>query len=449
MQILGVNLHGPCFAPVIRQSPLRIFFALVALLDLDLYHVDVDSAYLRAKLDPNDHVYVEQPPGYEIKNSAGRRPFVYKLKKALPGIRQAAAAWDKTLNTALFSMNFKSLDSERCLFLFKQDDHLVMVADWADDMGVAITKDSHLTDKFFSDLDKHFPIKRSEMSLFLGMRVTRDRAKRTLTLDQETAILDLGRDHSIESKSISTPMLPNLVLPECEKGAKTSYEKQYRQVIGSLLHISNHTRPDITYAVGYLSRFNEAPVQQHWDAAVRVVQYLLNSPTRGISYSGTAPNPTTLTGYVDATWVGKLGVDPEMKSTSGYCFFFGGGLVSWRSLKQRRPATSATDAEIIAASDGAREAIFLRKVLTELGYDQAEPTVMFEDNKGCEETVRNGSLRDPLKHMLLKEQYVLWASRERLVTLSRVSTHDQVADIFTKPLTPGVHNGLLQRFMTN
>jgi hypothetical protein len=242
-------------------------------------------------------------------------------------------------------------------------------------------------------------------------------------------------------------MATNLVLPQCEKGIRTQLSTPYRQVLGSLLHLANFSRPDISYSVGYLSRFAEAPTEAHWEAMERVVQYLDLTKSLGIQYRGAVPNPLSLTGYVDATWVGKRGLDPLSRSTSGYCFFFGGGLVSWKSAVQRRPALSSTDAEVIAASEGAREAVWLRHVLAELGHKQKTPTILHEDNKGCEDTVENGALREPLKHLLLREHYVLWAAQEQLIKLQHISTKDQIADIFTKPLSPQQHHELSRHFM--
>jgi hypothetical protein len=156
----------------------------------------------------------------------------------------------------------------------------------------------------------------------------------------------------------------------------------------------------------------------------------------------------TLVGYADATWVGRQGTDPLSRSTSGYCFFLGGDLLSWKSSVQKRPALSSTDAEIISASEAARDAVWLRNFLWELGLSQSAPTVIYEDNRGAEEIARNGAVRDPLKHILLREHYLFWAVEEKFVKLVRVDTKNQTADILTKPLSPLPFDLLRARFLS-
>jgi hypothetical protein len=243
-------------------------------------------------------------------------------------------------------------------------------------------------------------------------------------------------------------MRTDLRVPFCVEGATTPLSTPFRQLLGSLLHICNHTRPDCSYAIGYLGRFAAAPVEAHFTALKRVAQYISNTKTRGIQFRGSVPNPLLLTGYVDANWIGKKNqVDPQSRSTGGYCFFLAGGLVSWKSKVQDRPTLSSTESEILAACEGARETIWLRNVLCELGFEQKEPTIVYEDNKGCQETIENGSLREPLKHILLREHYVLWAQEAQHLKIVRVDTHNQIADIFTKPLPPKLHDSLSSRFM--
>jgi hypothetical protein len=459
------------YAPVVRYATLRVFFALACTLDMDLYHFDVNSAYLHAPL--KEEIYMEQLPGHEIQSEPGSPRLVYRVLRALPGLKQAAAAWHEKLKSTLFALGYSNTNMDHSFFqnrpkieieseidskidvdpscVFTRGKDVVLLADWVDDGGVGCTKGTNI-EEFFRALEKSFPIKVSEMEFFLGMRVTRDRKLKRLTLTQ-TQLIDGLSQFASADRRVTTPMLPGLVLPQTShqvsseaEGEQTGLLKgKYRQILGSLLYLANLTRPDIAYCTSYLSRFASGPTRVHMDALLRVVQYVLGTRTMGVSYDGTVDNPLTLHGFVDATWVGRLGTDPLSRSTTGFVFFLGGGPISWKSAVQKRPALSSTDAEIIAASEGARDAVWLRQLLGELGFQQHGPTVLFEDNRGCEETVKNGALRDRLKHVLLREHFVLWASRDGWVKLVHVATQDQVADVLTKALPATLHHALVKR----
>jgi len=378
-------------------------------------------------------------------------------------LRQSAADWHEELKKKLLSLNFRICDFDPCLFTRQVGTQFIVIGDFVDDMGIGITPNHPDNDLFFQQFNASLPIKVAEMSLFLGMRITRDRKSRTISINQAHVVDKMVHTFELTpDPAIVTPMLPDLVLPAVTTPKKKKKNKnknkssatvdlpsavvdtyiqptpelrelatKYRQLLGGLLFITNHSRPDCSYAVGYLARFAHAPLQVHWDALVRVLHYLANTRSLGLTFRAT---DTTLRGYVDATWVGKRGTDPLSRSTTGFCFFLGGALVSWKSSVQKRPALSSTDAEIIAASEGAREAMWLRGLLSELRAEQKEPTVLFEDNKGVEETVHNGYLKEALKHVELRDRFVLWAKEKGLVRLVHVSSKDQIADCLTKPL---------------
>ena len=104
-------------------------------------------------------------------------------------------------------------------------------------------------------------------------------------------------------------------------------QSEYAQIIGSLMHLMNFSRPDIAYAVCRLSRYTHNPGYDHWIALVRLMKYLRGTMNYGILYSGF---PAVLEGYSDANWISD---SDETKSTSGYIFTLGGGAISWKSAK--------------------------------------------------------------------------------------------------------------------
>lgn len=132
---------------------------------------------------------------------------------------------------------------------------------------------------------------------------------------------------------------------------------KYRRLIGNLLYISQHTRPDITYGVNYLSRFQNNPTEEHYAGVKRIIRYLAGTPNYGLLF--TRDNNEDLYGYADASW----GEDIEdRKSTTGYCFMVCGKIIQWRSCKQSIVAMSSCEAEYISLSETVREGRYIQSL---------------------------------------------------------------------------------------
>ena len=136
--------------------------------------------------------------------------------------------------------------------------------------------------------------------------------------------------------------------------------QQYQSAIGSLMYLSVSTRPDISYAVGNLTRYSSKPTKEHWTAMKRVLHYLKGTGKHGILYSEKGRNECV--GFSDADWVGDVN---DRKSTTGYLFQLSGGAVTWKSKKQSCVALSTAEAEYIALSSAAQESVWLKHLTTE------------------------------------------------------------------------------------
>ena len=152
----------------------------------------------------------------------------------------------------------------------------------------------------------------------------------------------------LDSKPVSTPYDGNTQL---KKNTQYSVsKKRYSQIIGSLMYLMNSTRPDIAYAVTRLSRYTHNPDKSHWIALNRVARYLKGTIDYGLMFGSTPP---VLEGYSDANWISD---SDEIKSTSGYIFTLGGGVVSWKSSKQTCIARSTLESKLIALEKTCSEA---------------------------------------------------------------------------------------------
>ncbi|KAF2317325.1 hypothetical protein GH714_020179 [Hevea brasiliensis] len=138
----------------------------------------------------------------------------------------------------------------------------------------------------------------------------------------------------------------------------------YRSLIGSLLYLTN-TRPDIMQAASLLSRFMQNPSKIHYGAARRVLRYLKGTSSYGLWYSNA--NNLELCGFSDSDWAGSL---DDRKSTSGYVFHLGSSAICWNSKKQPSTALSSSEAEYIAVTSAACQAIWLQRILNDMKQKQ-------------------------------------------------------------------------------
>ncbi|XP_014632947.1 uncharacterized protein LOC114420512 [Glycine soja] len=151
----------------------------------------------------------------------------------------------------------------------------------------------------------------------------------------------------------------------------------YRSLIGCLIYLTA-TRPDILFAVSILSRFMHCASEVYLQAAKRVIRYVKGTLDYGIMYS--LSHNFKLHGYSDSDWTGCI---DDMRSTSGYCFSFGSGVFSWCFKKQEVVAQSTTEAEYVAIVATVNQALWIRKIMTDLHMKQEESTQIFVDNQAA------------------------------------------------------------------
>jgi hypothetical protein len=207
---------------------------------------------------------------------------------------------------------------------------------------------------------------------------------------------------------------------------------EYRSEIGSLRYLCN-SRPDLAYAVGYLSRFMEAPRQEHLAAVKRVLRYVAGTLNWGVHYhpGGKKQGPPEPLGYSDSDLAGDVN---DRKSTSGLIFFLSGGQVAWQSAKQRVVALSSCEAEYIAAAGAACEAVWLARLLAELTGGAVLAPKLKVDNKSAIALMKNPGHHDRSKHIDVKFHFIQECCDMKLIDVEFVGTVMQLSDILTKAL---------------
>ena len=264
-----------------------------------------------------------------------------------------------------------------------------------------------------------------EMKYFLGMEIDQNEVGIFL-YQRKYAWKILKKFHMERSKPVSTPLVVNEKLTKNDNGSKAD-ALIYRSLIGSLLYLSA-TRPDVMYPASLLSRFMHSPSQFHLSAAKRVLRYIRGTTDYGVWYLKNESKQ--LMGYADSDWAGSL---EDSKSTSGYAFSFGSG-VFWNSRKQEVVAQSSAEAEYISAANAANQAIWLRKILSDLGQNLNEATVMWVDNKSAIAMTKNPVQHGRTKRINVKFHAIREAEKLGKIKLVHCSSENQIADIMTKAL---------------
>ena len=188
-----------------------------------------------------------------------------------------------------------------------------------------------------------------------------------------------------EANTVATPADVNVQLKKDDGISKVVDPTNYQSMVGSLLYASVATRPDITHAVGAVSKYCCKPNETHLTAVKRILRYLKGTAEFCLKF--TKSGNGGLVGYADADWAGDL---DDRHSTTGYVFLMAGGSVSWLSKKQPIVALSTAEAEYVALSMTTQEAVWLRRFLSDLTTaEDQKPTVVMKDNQGTIAIAKN------------------------------------------------------------
>jgi len=154
-------------------------------------------------------------------------------------------------------------------------------------------------------------------------------------------------------------------------------KERYQRLVGKLIYLS-HTRPDIAYAISVVSQFMHRLSEDHMDVVTRILRYLKSSPGKGLMFLKN--NQLNVDGYTNTDWAGNVS---DRKSTSGYFTFVRGNLVTWRTKKQKVVALSSAEAEFRGMAKGLCELLWLRRLLTNIGFTPSFEMNLFCDNKAA------------------------------------------------------------------
>ncbi|GKB84908.1 retrovirus-related pol polyprotein from transposon TNT 1-94 [Tanacetum coccineum] len=307
------------FAPVARIEAIRIFVANVAHKNMTIYQMDFKTAFLNGEL--KKEVYFSQPEGFVDQDNPSH---VYKLKKALHGLKQAPRAWYDMLSSFLISQHFSKGAVDPTLFTRQTENDLLLI------------------------------------SFFLGLQISQ--SPRGIFINQSKYAFEIVKKYGmLTTNSVDTPLVEKSKLDENLQGKQVD-ATLYRAMIGSLMYLTS-SRPDLIHAVCLCARYQAKPTKKHLQVVKRIFHYLKGTINMGLWYS--KDTGMSLTAYADAD---HAGCQDTRRSASGSTRFLGDKLVSWSSKKQKCTAISITEAEYIALSGCCAQILWMRSQLTDYGF---------------------------------------------------------------------------------
>ncbi|WZY94094.1 hypothetical protein YC2023_066423 [Brassica napus] len=424
------------FAPVAKLHTIRIVLSIATNLEWDLWQMDVKNAFLQGELE--DEVYMLPPPGLEHLVKPGN---VLRLKKAIYGLKQSPRAWYRKLSTTLNGRGFRKSELDHTLFTLVGPSGIIVILVYVDDLIITGSDKAGIkaTKEFLRSV---FDIKDlGEMKYFLGIEICR--SKEGLFMSQRKYAMDMLKEADVLGGKIAkTPLEEGYkVLREGEVEENQLFEdaKLYRRMVGKLIYLTI-TRPDICFAVNQVSQHMQAPKVHHWKMVDRILRYLSGTSGQGV-WMG-CNGSTEVVGYCDADWAGDR---VDRRSTTGYCTFIGGNLVTWKSKKQKVISCSSAEAEYRAMLKLTNELVWIKGILKHLEIEQSTPMTMHCDNQAAIHIASNSVFHERTKHIEVDCHKVRQMIILGVILPCYTRSEDQLADVFTKAARVKTMESILSR----
>ena len=456
-QLEGIDFFET-YAPVVQWTTVRLMLILEVLLGLKSKQGDVTAAFLHADIPEGKNVFVDMPRGFEQYTKSGRKKCL-KLKKTLYGLRQSPRAFWKYLTEKLELTGLKQSEFDPCLFVGEE----VICIVYVDDLIFWSKQDDDIHDVAMNlrelgvDLEQE-----NDAAGFLGVTLERDEKTGLLEMKQtgliQRVIEAVGLDDGMAKGKFTPSELSPLVKDADGEPAGGMFS--YSSVVGMLLYLSGHTRPDIAYAVNCCARYMFCPRRSHELALKRLARYLKHTQDRGLIL-----NPDSamckVDAYPDADFAGTYGhekpTDPACaKSRSGFIIMFSDCPVLWVSKLQTETALSTMEAEINALAHCCRELFPILDMTASLGKAVGLPigvpamkVSVHEDNAGALILAKTlpPQFTPRSKYYATKTIWFREEVNKRGIFLLKIETLEQLGDIFTKGLPRQTFEYLRKKIM--
>jgi hypothetical protein len=426
------------YAGTARSESIKIILAIAAELDMILESVDVKTAFLYPELKPDEIIYMRRPAGLTDADM----PEVVQLTHCIYGLPSASAYFREHSDKTLKGIGFKPTISDPQVYTMSDNGDLIIVSTHVDDFGFASTSQT-LIDKVKKQLAQTYELSYNhDMSSYLGLNIQRNRSKKQIFVNQPGYVDDLKTSYNLSDSLLSYPLTPmrtdygdrskgDVVLyAQLDKLLSADQIREFQSRVGALSYLSWQSRPDILFAVNTLSRKTRDPNWEDWEAVNRVLNYVVGTRDLGLLFH--SGEGVKLYATVDASYA----THSDLKSHTGCTFHLGRHSASFKSItkKQTVLADSSTVAEYVAAHLGAKEIMWIRNFLFELGFEQQHATTLFEDNQSTIKLIGKPGNGNKTKHIDLRFNFIREQVAQDVVTMEYLPTTEMISDILTKPL---------------
>jgi hypothetical protein len=415
------------YAATLAARSFRTMMAIAAEFDLEVRQLDVAGAFLYASRENQPSVLCELPDGF------GKPGKCVRLKRALYGLRDSPILWYKEFSSTLCSAGMIPSKEEPCLFVDKL--RKVIVLFYVDDILIMYHKDDIAkgTQVLNAITSKYEVDDRGAAEWFLGIRIVRDRKRRTISLVHDSYIDKLSTKFNLKSSG-RFPDTPMSTIPLTKsQGSATKQEiKAYQERVGSILYTAIMIRPDVAFAASQLSHFLTNPDSSHLAAAEQVILYLYRTKHLAIQYGDHDGEQMRICG--DASFADDT---ETRRSSNGYVISLFGGPVVWKAARQQTVTTSTTEAELLALELVSKESMAFKRFLAELMLEVGAGWKIFCDNLQTIRLVVGESERvtTRLRHVDIQNMWLRQEHAKGSFEVLYLQTSDMPADGMTKALT--------------
>lgn len=415
------------FAPVARWDSIRTILAISAARDRELRHIDIKTAFLNGPLQ--EEIYMRKP------DVLGRG--YWKLLKGLYGLKQAGRTWYIEFNKTLNGLGFARCESDWSTHHKGSINNGSFSATSVDDILLSSTSPTE-SNAVTAGLKQSFELTdNGDVEWLLGCKITRNRGRRSLLISQETYTESILRTFGMENcNAATTPLPPGVQLTKAQTPLTTEAKREldklpYATLVGKAMYLATSTRPDIAYAVRELARFMADYREPHWAAAKHLLRYLQGTRSLGLLLGHQDPPFPLIRAISDSDWASG----DSRRSISGYVVMIGASPVGWSSKQQNVVALSSCEAEYLACSHVAKEVMWLRNLLEELGFGQHDATEVYCDNNGAIASSHDPHGHTRMKHIDIRAHFIRDCVNKGYINVVRVDGKENAADILTKGLS--------------